>query len=357
MKTKRRLVPKSVGVSSGPLPVEHSVVAQGYGVSAIPFDTPYVWPKVSAPCVREEANVPLKKTSIRPLYSSSCTGQQPCAALGVSAVGPSVGKLNCVSLVGPSVGQSKCNASSQDAGHNVFDIGPTVPSKRLYSCCLTDTHSLPQPANPVNVNTSSVPIDEHHDHVRHGVHIGAVRIPLPDRGFRHPVTLSGSRQAPTVNTDTSQQHSRQAPTGEERLKSVPRSSRPRYNRCCKGGRVVLRTYQTLKIGQYGVSKVNTAYWMTWRGLQEENIQEFLELLLRYGILGSLGMAYWLFRYIELVENVLLMVFDHSIIYGVFADVDTAYSSKSSNGPLARQVLDTHGYAVSSLMDTAYWLSE
>ncbi|GKE99552.1 hypothetical protein Tco_0022903, partial [Tanacetum coccineum] len=54
-------------------------------------------------------------------------------------------------------------------------------------------------------------------------------------------------------------------------------------------------------------------------------------LLRYGVLGSLGMAYWLFGYGELAEIVLLMVFDQSIIYGVSADVDTAYSSKSGNG--------------------------
>ncbi|GJY96804.1 hypothetical protein Tco_0513714 [Tanacetum coccineum] len=35
--------------------------------------------------------------------------------------------------------------------------------------------------------------------------------------------------------------------------------------------------------------------------------------------------------LELAENVLLMVFDQSIIYGVSTDVDTAYSSKSDNG--------------------------
>ncbi|GKB26768.1 hypothetical protein Tco_0866169 [Tanacetum coccineum] len=65
-------------------------------------------------------------------------------------------------------------------------------------------------------------------------------------------------------------------------------------------------------------------------------------LLGYGVLGSLGMAYWLFGYGELAENVFLMVFDQSIIYGVSADVDTAYSSKSSNGLLIRQSL---GYVI------------
>ncbi|GJS82383.1 hypothetical protein Tco_0748924 [Tanacetum coccineum] len=54
-------------------------------------------------------------------------------------------------------------------------------------------------------------------------------------------------------------------------------------------------------------------------------------LFGYGVLGSLGTAYWLFGYGELAENVLLMIFDQSIIYGVSADVDTTYSSKSGNG--------------------------
>ncbi|GJW13295.1 cytochrome P450 CYP82D47-like protein [Tanacetum coccineum] len=62
-------------------------------------------------------------------------------------------------------------------------------------------------------------------------------------------------------------------------------------------------------------------------------------LLRYGVLGSLGTVYWLFGYEELAENVLLMVFDQSIIYGVSADVDTTYSSKSGNGLEFFKVLD------------------
>ncbi|GKF90879.1 hypothetical protein Tco_0274580, partial [Tanacetum coccineum] len=43
----------------------------------------------------------------------------------------------------------------------------------------------------------------------------------------------------------------------------------------------------------------------------------------------LGLGPWVYG--ELAENVLLMIFDQSIIYGVSADVDTAYSSKSGNG--------------------------
>ncbi|GJU68957.1 hypothetical protein Tco_1255216 [Tanacetum coccineum] len=54
-------------------------------------------------------------------------------------------------------------------------------------------------------------------------------------------------------------------------------------------------------------------------------------VLGYGVLYIMGTAYWLFGYEELAENVLLMVFDQSIIYGVSAGVDTAYSSKSGNG--------------------------
>ncbi|GJS24200.1 hypothetical protein Tco_0452832 [Tanacetum coccineum] len=60
--------------------------------------------------------------------------------------------------------------------------------------------------------------------------------------------------------------------------------------------------------------------------------------LRYGVLGSLGTTYWLFGYGELAENVLLMVFDQSIIYGVYTNVDTTYSSKSGNDLLIRQAI-------------------
>ncbi|GKA75958.1 hypothetical protein Tco_0782336 [Tanacetum coccineum] len=49
-------------------------------------------------------------------------------------------------------------------------------------------------------------------------------------------------------------------------------------------------------------------------------------------IGSLGTENWL--------KVLLMVFDQSIIYGVSADVDATYSSKSGNGLEFFKVLDT-----------------
>ncbi|GJZ33361.1 hypothetical protein Tco_0578797 [Tanacetum coccineum] len=54
-------------------------------------------------------------------------------------------------------------------------------------------------------------------------------------------------------------------------------------------------------------------------------------VLGYGVLYIMGMAYSLFGHGELDENVLLMVFNQSIIYRVSTDVDTAYSSKSGNG--------------------------
>ncbi|GJR18593.1 zinc finger, C6HC-type containing protein [Tanacetum coccineum] len=277
---KRWLVPKSVGVSGRPLPVEHNVVAQGCGVLAIPFDASSVRPTVLTPCVREEVRVQLDGSSggrrfneLKHNVADHDGGQanQPSAALGVSPITPSVGHLDCVSPIGPSVGRSKRNASSQDDGDNVFHIGPSVPLKRpcvrqlssLLERVVLNTHLTSQSANPVNVNTSSVPTDEHHDDAHHGVHIGAARIPVPDRGFRHPVASLGSCQVPTVNADESQQQSRRSPTvntgtsrqqphasgpppdykylggctyschhcgalfwSKERLKSVPKSSRP-----------------------------------------------------------------------------------------------------------------------------------
>ncbi|GJU51808.1 putative reverse transcriptase domain-containing protein [Tanacetum coccineum] len=86
-------------------------------------------------------------------------------------------------------------------------------------------------------------------------------------------------------------------------------------------------------------------------------------LLWYGVLRSLGTAYWLFGYgvlsysgmmyciswvrrIELLgygvlaESMLFLIFDQSIIYDIYTDVDTAYSSKSGNGLEFFNVLDT-----------------
>ncbi|GKB21813.1 hypothetical protein Tco_0855736 [Tanacetum coccineum] len=73
-------------------------------------------------------------------------------------------------------------------------------------------------------------------------------------------------------------------------------------------------------------------------------------LIGYGVLRSSGMVYWgsWVRHIELLgygvlaESVLFLIFDQSIIYDVYTDVDTAYSSKSGNGLLIRQSL---GYVV------------
>ncbi|GJY20232.1 RNA-directed DNA polymerase, eukaryota, reverse transcriptase zinc-binding domain protein, partial [Tanacetum coccineum] len=71
-------------------------------------------------------------------------------------------------------------------------------------------------------------------------------------------------------------------------------------------------------------------------------------LLRYGVLGSLGTAYWAtpvrcfvhLGYGVLAGSVLFLIFDQSIIYDVYTNVDTAYSSKSGNGLLIRQSCGT-----------------
>ncbi|GJX13462.1 hypothetical protein Tco_0205220 [Tanacetum coccineum] len=76
-------------------------------------------------------------------------------------------------------------------------------------------------------------------------------------------------------------------------------------------------------------------------------------LLRYGVLahwvrhiGSLGTVFctsWVrcsvhLGYRVLAESVLFLIFDQCIIYDVYTDVDTVYSSKSGNGLLIRQSL-------------------
>ncbi|GJX26176.1 hypothetical protein Tco_0232472 [Tanacetum coccineum] len=62
-------------------------------------------------------------------------------------------------------------------------------------------------------------------------------------------------------------------------------------------------------------------------------------LIGYGVLSSSGTVFctsWVRRigllgYGVLAESVLFLIFDQSIIYDVYTDVDTAYSSKSGNG--------------------------
>nr|GEV96307.1 integrase, catalytic region, zinc finger, CCHC-type, peptidase aspartic, catalytic [Tanacetum cinerariifolium] len=64
------------------------------------------------------------------------------------------------------------------------------------------------------------------------------------------------------------------------------------------------------------------YWVTWRGLHDYNILEYSSSASLYDVYDLLDTAYWM-------EVMLLLNADQSIIYGVSADVDTTYSSKSS----------------------------
>nr|GEV91990.1 hypothetical protein [Tanacetum cinerariifolium] len=86
-------------------------------------------------------------------------------------------------------------------------------------------------------------------------------------------------------------------------------------------------------------------------------------LIGYGVLGSSGMVYWgpwvrrigslgmefctswvqhieLLGYRVLVKSVFLLIFDQSIIYDIYTDVDMTYSSKLGNGLEFFKVLDT-----------------
>ncbi|GJS35997.1 hypothetical protein Tco_0534379, partial [Tanacetum coccineum] len=67
----------------------------------------------------------------------------------------------------------------------------------------------------------------------------------------------------------------------------------------------------------------------WRGLYDYNIMEYSSPASLYGVLDLLDRAYWM-------EVVLVLNVDQSIIYGVSADVHTAYSSKSGNGPVTTE---------------------
>nr|GEU96464.1 F-box domain-containing protein [Tanacetum cinerariifolium] len=184
------LVPKSGGSSGGSLPVEHSVVAQGYGLSTNHSHTPSVRPTVSTPSVRQ-------------LDASS-----------------DIRRLN----------ELKQNVVDQD-DHQV-----NLPSKKT---CVCLSNSFPcihqQSVNPVNVNTPSTPVDDHDDHGHNGLHVGAERIPFSERGSHHPVTSLDSHLTPTVNTNTSQRRNCES--------SAVNLSTSRQQLPALRGRVVLRTYQ------------------------------------------------------------------------------------------------------------------
>ncbi|GKD33692.1 hypothetical protein Tco_1249201, partial [Tanacetum coccineum] len=135
-----------------------------------------------------QVNVPFKRTCVRSLDLFPSLDQQPSTILRVYPVDPSLCDSNGVSLVGPSTGR----AASERVALN--------------------TQFLPQPVNSVNVNLSSTPIDDHSDHDHNDVHVADECIPPPDRGFRCPAVSSDTRYAPAVNTDTSWQRSRRAPT-------------------------------------------------------------------------------------------------------------------------------------------------
>ncbi|GJY37391.1 hypothetical protein Tco_0422769 [Tanacetum coccineum] len=85
---------------------------------------------------------------------------------------------------------------------------------------------------------------------------------------------------------------------------------------------------------YGVlSYSGTVYWGPW--------------VRRISSLGMVFCTSWVRRiellgYGVLAKSVLFLIFDESIIYNVYTDMDTAYSSKSGNGLLIRQSL---GYVV------------
>ncbi|GJR29026.1 putative ribonuclease H-like domain-containing protein [Tanacetum coccineum] len=101
--------------------------------------------------------------------------------------------------------------------------------------------------------------------------------------------------------------------------------------------------------RYGVSDIlGTAYrtyWVRRIGLLWYGVLG--SLVRRIGSLGRVFCTSWVRRiellgYRVLAESVFFLIFDQSIIYDVYTNVDTAYSLKSGNGLLIRQSL---GYVV------------
>ncbi|GJW31754.1 hypothetical protein Tco_0051786 [Tanacetum coccineum] len=101
----------------------------------------------------------------------------------------------------------------------------------------------------------------------------------------------------------------------------------------------------LSYNGYGVSDIlDTAYqtyWVRSIGLLQYNV--LARWVRRIGSLGTVFCTSWVRRiellgYGVLAESVHFLIFDQSIIYDVYTDVDTAYSSKSGNGLFIRQSL-------------------
>nr|GEW10743.1 helitron helicase-like domain-containing protein [Tanacetum cinerariifolium] len=104
-RTKRKLVPKSVGVSSNVAPVERNIVGHDDGDPSVPFDGPCIRPSSSTPCVGQESHV----------------------RLTISPSGHRIGRL-------------KRNVFDQDGGHSVCGVGPSIPSNRS---CIRQSCSTP----------------------------------------------------------------------------------------------------------------------------------------------------------------------------------------------------------------------
>ncbi|GJZ42102.1 hypothetical protein Tco_0588988 [Tanacetum coccineum] len=82
---------------------------------------------------------------------------------------------------------------------------------------------------------------------------------------------------------------------------------------------------TLEIGRYAVLEgSDMMYWVTLNELHDYNIMEYSSSTSLYDVLGLVNTTYWL-------EIVFALNVDQNIIYGVSAEVDTEYSSKSGNG--------------------------
>ncbi|GKC01801.1 hypothetical protein Tco_0987937 [Tanacetum coccineum] len=194
MKTKRKLVPKSTVVSSSAATGERNVIGQDGGANVCGGNP----------------SVPFKRPCIRQSSSTLCLGQQSHVRLSVSSSGQRVGQLK----------------------RNVIHEGLSTAEVRL----TVSGQLLSQSAHGDNVNTYSVASGEHHNHTDQVVDTDA----FPNR---FPATRPPPEYKHLGSCTHSCQHCGALFWYEERLKSIARGLRPRYNRCCKGGRVALRTYQ------------------------------------------------------------------------------------------------------------------
>ncbi|GJS88090.1 DNA helicase [Tanacetum coccineum] len=287
MKTKRKLVPKSNAVSNTLRSVEENVVfrdlchnVDDVGPSVVPKKQFVRQPDLES--LHSNENVVVRN------LCHNIDGAGPCD--NIDGVGPSVSsKRVCVRQLDLESLRGHENEVLQNLCHNIDGVSLTVVSKRhckrqsdqgsqLFGMPSALGHQpLLQPTSGNDVNRDSNSNSQQYRRVIHGVDSDTLSnrpldlepvVPVSTGSVDAPSSMNTQSHIRLESATSGHTLDRQArvsgPTSdykyigscsysckycgalfwyEERLRNNARNARPRYNRCCMGGRVALRTYQ------------------------------------------------------------------------------------------------------------------